>query len=451
MNATLLARTARTAHVLARVPGERRMPFASRERLLARRDARVRELVRYAAETVPFYRDVFRSAGIRPEDIRTADDLFLLPVVDRDVVRADPGRFRSESRRAIGAVRFQTTGTTGLPVCIYHDRSSVLENMAFGERERVVEAHLARKRARYRILSFGMAWGSTASTVQAENRRATLIPALRRVRVPLSEPFDGLVRMIDDIRPDVIRGPGSHLEAFFRLLVARGARVHLPRVVVYGSDMMSRECRALMEERLGVPVISRYNSVECFKIGFVCEERGGFHVHEDLCHVRVLRPDGSDAAPGEVGEVAVSNLVNRGTVLINYRLGDLATLAEGSCSCGRELRLLSDLEGRTMSSVRRPDGSFAHEGWVWLVVRKWPGVIQFQLVQQEATRFELRLSTATPGHFEEVAAQIAAELEPVLGEGSTVDPVYCDELTPGPRGKFRNVVPLRGGDRTRSA
>jgi phenylacetate-CoA ligase len=438
----LLARTAATARVLGRVRREQRIPYASRDRLIARRDARVRDLARYAAGTVPFYRDVFRAEGIDPDEILRVDDLARLPLIDRDLVLADPERFRSASRLGAEAVPFRTNGTTGLSLLVHHDRDSLLANMAFGERERIVETHFVGRRLGYTTLSVGWDYGSTAAHARAVNRSSTLIPGLPRVRVPMSEPFDRLVQTIDEVQPEVIRSCGSHLEAFFRLVAARDLRMHLPKVVLYGSDSMSREGRTFIEERFGVPVISRYNCVECFKIGFLCEEREVFHLHEDLCHVRVLRPDGSEADKGEVGEVVISNLVNRGTVLLNYQMGDIAALVDGECPCGRELALLTELQGRANNVLYLADGSFVHEVGVWVIVRRRPEVIQFQLVQRERSRFELRLSTATPDDFARLAGPIISELTPLLGEAATIEPVYREELPPGPRGKFRYVVPL---------
>ena len=84
--------------------------------------------------------------------------------------------------------------------------------------------------------------------------------------------------------------------------------------------------------------MSRYNAAEAFKIGFYCEQRTGFHLHEDLCHVRIAGADGATAGPGEVGRIVISNLVNRASVLLNYPIGDLGAIAAEPCPCGRTLQ-----------------------------------------------------------------------------------------------------------------
>ena len=142
-----------TLTVLRHVPGQRKATYLPREQLLARRDERVRDTVRYAAETVPYYQDLFRREGIDPAEIRTAADLERLPLVDKLELRADPMRFVSGSARARDAVVYRTVGTTGVPVEIRHDRTSLFEGVAHAERERAIESRFVGKRVRYTRMS----------------------------------------------------------------------------------------------------------------------------------------------------------------------------------------------------------------------------------------------------------------------------------------------------------
>jgi phenylacetate-CoA ligase len=91
----------------------------------------------------------------------------------------------------------------------------------------------------------------------------------------------------------------------------------------------------MITEQFGIPLIALYNAVESFKIGFMCEEGKDYHLHEDLCHVKIVDKSGKTVADDEQGEVIISNLVNRATVLLNYRLGDFASRTSRTCACGR--------------------------------------------------------------------------------------------------------------------
>ena len=99
-------------------------------------------------------------------------------------------------------------------------------------------------------------------------------------------------------------------------------------------------------------VLSVYQAVEIGIIGWECERQCGHHLNVDLCPIRILDSDRRELPIGESGQVVTSNLVNRGTVLLNYMLGDLATRLPEPCGCGRSLPLLSHVQGRTTDWLR---------------------------------------------------------------------------------------------------
>jgi len=138
----LLTRLKGTMVVAVNLPQQWHLPYLPPDQLYAIRDERVRQIVRYAAETVPFYRDFFASQGMDPRDIRTAENLEQLPLIDKEVVRLQPERFVSTSRWGREAVPFDTSGTTTVPQTIYHDKRSILLDSAFNERGRQVRRKL---------------------------------------------------------------------------------------------------------------------------------------------------------------------------------------------------------------------------------------------------------------------------------------------------------------------
>lgn len=180
--------------------------------------------------------------------------------------------------------------------------------------------------------------------------------------------------------------------------------------------------------------------MEAFKIGFFCEHASGFHIHEDLAHVRILGSDGATAAPGEAGEIVVSNLVNRASILLNYPIGDVAALSEGGCPCGRTFRLLSELEGRAEDVLPLIDGRFVHPRAIWQVFKQDREVLQYQLTQHDPERFELRLVTADEPAFARARNRALPSLRALLGPGATIEASRGSELDRPANEKFRAVV-----------
>jgi phenylacetate-CoA ligase len=310
-------------------------------------------------------------------------------------------------------------------------------NIAWGERERETEVHFVGQRYGYDVLQITHP-GAADQRVREYYGRVSFRPLRPRLHAAtVADPIDELLERLNRVRPPSVRGFGTHLDLFFATLVARGVDFHRPRVVVYGGDAMPERGRRLLEDELGIPVLSRYGASEAMKIGYTCEARDGFHLHEDLTHVVV------DAPEGELGELVISNLVNRGLVLLNYRVGDLGRLGGRDCPCGRTGRLLTALEGRVDETIRLPDGTSVHPVLVRLACGTSGEVLRFQLRQEEPDRFRLKLVLAEPSRFEEVAAIVLDALERVL-PGCRIDCERHDELVPEPGArKFHAVMPLR--------
>ena len=426
--------------VCANLPGQRGIPFVSEEKLCELRDAKLRQIVNYAADTVPYYQKLFRKEGIDPETIKTVHDLRRIPLVEKSTVRKTPHLFVSTSRLGKQSIPFTTSGSTGEPTRIYHDHNSLLVNIAFGERERSVLSAMCGKRVGLRE-AYIVRSGSTITKVWDFYKKHTFASSSRpRLLLDVLQPFEKIVDAINAFRPGILVGYGSYLEALFRTLKFKGTRMHLPRVLFYGAECMTDPGKALIEKEFGVSVLSMYNAVEAFKIGFFCEARHGFHLHADLCHVRIMNANGEDVPAGDKGRVVISNLVNRGTVLLNYCLGDVASLAIGKCSCGRVLPLLSELEGRVEDILLLSNGGFVHPRAVWAVLSQRNEVLKYQLVQHEPERFEMKLVAEDYQSYKRVVGDILADLRRLLGVAAMIECEHYTALEPEESGKFRPVI-----------
>lgn len=439
---TIVRRLAGSARVAAQLAGQRGVQFLPRERLEAVRDARVRDTVLHAAAHVPHYRELFQRERIDPREIRCAGDLARLPLLSKEELHATPGRFLSNAMGSAPTLELTTTGTTGVPVAVVHDYRSLLANLAYGERERVVESSLAGG-GRYSILEITRE-GSTSRRIRAFYDAHTIRPArLPYTTISVGEPIDRIIDAIEQQRPDVVWSYAAFLETFFRLLLTRERPRYLPKVVSYGGGGMSAEGRSLIQNQFGVAVLSNYSAVEALKLAFLCEESDGFHIHEDLCDVRLLDPSGVPVAPGTSGEVVISNLVNRGTVLLNYRLGDMATAATEPCACGRTSAVLAQVDGRIDEIVVLPSGELVLTVQVWDALAGHSFISRWQLVQRASSSFELRVVVPDRNALEAAREELLAALRARL-PGAELEIVQVDDITLRD-GKFRPILPLETG------
>lgn len=427
-----IAWSTRDAHSFAR---------RSAEATRVAQESRLRRMVEHAYRTVPFYADSMRTLGITSADIRTADDLAHLPIVARAAIQRDPERFLSRARPKSEYLALRTGGSSGAPCVVYHDPVSALENTGHGERHRSVLARLTGKR-RFRVLGIGSPRGSEAE-LRAFVRRHALVPdvavAARALRTMAEAPED-IARDLAAIRPDVVLSYGSYLERLAEVLEHGRGSYFLPAVLAYGGDAMSAVGRERIVRGLGIRVWSSYQAVECTKIGFECEHHTGLHVHADLCALRIVDGEGRTVPDGTSGEVVISNLVNRGTVLLNYRLGDQAALSPGACPCGSALPLLGFPEGRIEDWFSVPSGERIYTQRLRALFTDEVDVRRYQIVQESVAAVRVAIVAAESADRAALAARVAGALRAVLGPGVALRIDFVTDLERTALGKVRTII-----------
>jgi len=123
--------------------------------------------------------------------------------------------------------------------------------------------------------------------------------------------------------------------------------------------------------------------------------------------------DDNEVSPGGRGHLVLSNLTNRATVLLNYRLGDIVTLGHSTCSCGRNLPTIENIDGRSDDLIRLANGDPLHALAVLEKLQKVPGVAQIQLVQEAPERFVIRAIAAKTPDRAQTAAELVSNLRSV--------------------------------------
>jgi phenylacetate-CoA ligase len=448
VNVTLLRRVAWSARLAAQAPLQARFPFRSPAAIERAQRHRIRRIVAHAHEHVPYYRETMRRLALAPGDVRSAADLAKLPLLERDDLQRDPEYFASRYWPDGACLRLRTGGSTGEPIEVLWDPQALVEIGAYRERLRSVLLTASHRRLRYREARVVSPLDASAATSRAFDATALLPRALRIDWITLSvlDPPEINLPRLNAYRPDVVSAYGSYVESLFAHVAATGRPFHRPSAVVYGADPLSDRMRAMISE-MGIGVFSAYASIEAFNIAFECERHTGMHLNDDLAPVRVLDGDGREQPPGESGEIVVSNLVNRGTVLLNYRLDDIAAKLPGRCACGRNLPRLSLLEGRGDEWVQRASGERVHPQWVRAPLSGDPAVWRYQVVQPAPGRLRVEIVADPAGDEAALRSRVTRELEGRLGDGAHVTVDFVDSLPRSARGKVRPVMSLQARER----
>ena len=215
-----------------------------------------------------------------------------------------------------------------------------------------------------------------------------------------------------------------------------------PTLIVFSSAVLADAIRHVIENEFGIPVFSSYQAVEALKIGFECERHRGIHLNIDICPVRIVDGSGHSLPDGETGDVVVSNLVNRATILLNYRLGDLASILPENCSCGRQFPLLSFPQGRNDDLLELPSGREIHPQAVCRIFRDEPQIWQYRIIQETPSRIRVALVASDSIDRASIKERVISKLSRILEEQIELDVNFTSSIAPTAGGKSRAVLSL---------
>jgi len=409
-------------------------PRRPREDVVAYRNRRLRLLLEHAYENVTYYRKLFDREGLKPRDIRTVEDLRLIPVTGKgdlqflpagDVIAKglDPGRLR----------RSRTSGVTGEPFTIYR-----------GPFEWLPHGLLRRRAVRYlglgvRDVTANVTWVRPINPGAKRSFRPNLqsIGLCRQIKVDCMQSPGDILSRVADISPDVLTGYAGTVSLLAQAMEEGPPHDIHPRFIMVGAEVLTRAMRRRIERAFSAPVYNLYCSHEFGMIAWECLKTGEMHTGDDGMVLEVQRGD-RPAAEGEQGEVIATNLHSFAMPLIRYRSGDLVTRGSETCACGEPFSTIRDIRGRMIDYFPLPDGSLLHP---YEIVSRMEGgsepwIRQYQIIQEKVERFVLMVVPEGSPPAEKLD-RLKEDVGKRLGEEVELEVMVVPRIEREPHGKFR--------------
>ncbi|MGW0687631.1 phenylacetate--CoA ligase PaaK [Streptomyces sp. NPDC002754] len=381
-------------------------------------------------ERVPFYREAFDKAGVRPEDCRTLADLGRFPFTTKADLRDNYpfGMFavdQSEVRRL-----HASSGTTGLPTVVGYteDDLSMWSDMV----ARAIRAAGGRPGHKVHVAyGYGLFTGGLGAHYGAERLGCTVIPASGGMT-------SRQVRLILDLKPEIIMVTPSYMLTLLDEFERQGVdpRTSSLKVGIFGAEPWTEEMRREIEERAGIDAVDIYGLSEVMGPGVAqecVETKDGLHIWEDQFYPEVVDPLTGEVLPeGEHGELVFTSLTKQAMPVIRYRTRDLTRLLPGTARPA--FRRMEKITGRSDDMViLRGVNLFPTQ--VEEIVLRTPGVaphFQLRLTREGrmdalTVRAEAR-PDATPEERETAARAIAAGMKDGVGVTVAVEIVDPETL-----------------------
>ncbi|XXF78659.1 hypothetical protein P2318_02570 [Myxococcaceae bacterium GXIMD 01537] len=410
------------------------MPRPALKELVSRR---LRAIATHAARKVPFYREHFARAGVQPESLRSVEDFARLPLLTKDLLKANSDRMLAEDappREQL--LERSSSGSSGAPVRLFFDPLKELPR-------RVQELRLLTSHG-YRLWQTQLVFdhpGHLAPKPFLPQR----LGLWRRMMFPSWLGVDEALKLVNAERPHVLHGVLSSLRMVALAVKASGGLGYKPSLLVSKGELLDAATRSLIETSLGAPLVDYYATEETGIIAWQCPSGAGYHIDQDFVHVETLTPDGEPTKPGEVGEICLTNLYMRAMPFIRYRVGDLGALSPEPCPCGRGLPLLKNLHGRRVDLILTPEGEIHHPFALMVIMEEVPEVVRYRLQQVALDRIIARVNWQ-PGMSAEdkeaAARKVREGFHERLGASVRVEVEEVETFTHGMGEKFPLVQGL---------
>jgi phenylacetate-CoA ligase len=348
-------------------------PYLPRAEIDRQKLQRMKHLVELAYTEIPVYRDKYDAVGFKPSDLRTIDDIELIPVITKqELVAAFPDRCLNPRYRPEDLFHTRSSGSSGQTLLIRVDLDAIVSDTIQGVRQFVMQSGGEYRPSDLIAHVYTVPWWfSSIAGAYPTAFISNVLPAAR------------VAEHLGEMQPEILSCYPSNLEALVEHAELFDQRL---RLAVTHSEHSTKTARAQWARRLGAPVLDEYSSEEATRIALEAP-CGHYHVCEDSVHLEVLDPvTMCPQTPGKSGVAVITNLLNEAMPFIRYVQGDCITEPASPEPCGMNWKQIESIGGRANDAFINKFGRSAPAGSLLDITYRWMfdcdiHLKQFELVQ----------------------------------------------------------------------
>ena len=421
----------------------------SREALRELQNERLRATVKREYDNVPVYRERMDAKGIKPEDIRTVDDLRYLPFTFKTDLR-DHFPFGLLAAPKSEIIRIQgSSGTTGKPIV-----SGYTKNDVYVWSEMVARALVAAGGTKDDIIQVAYGYGLFTGGLGA-HQGATELGAMT---IPMSSGnTQRQIMMMKELGVTMLCCTPSYATYLGETIRDMGIDPKKDlrlKSGIFGAEPWTEEIRRKLEELLDIDACDIYGLTEIAGPGvaFECLEKNGMHVNEDHVIPEIIDPVTEEPLPyGTSGELVFTTITKEGMPMLRYRTHDICVLHNEPCACGRTTVRMGRITGRTddMLIIR---GVNVFPSQIESVLVSVKGVAPFYMLivdranSTDSLEVQVEIDDAyfgdTVADLERIRNEIGEKIKSVVGISAKITLVGAKTL-PRSEGKAKRVIDNR--------
>lgn len=316
---------------------------ASREKLNEIQTKNLIEQVKHVYNNVPLYRQRMDEKGVKPEDIKSLDDLKKLPFTSKQDLR-DTYPYGMFAVPMEDVTRIHaSSGTTGKQIVVgYTDGDMDIWDTCVA---RQLTAIGATKEDKVHVsYGYGLFTGGLGLHGGSHKLGCTTIPVS-------SGNTARQLTIMQDFGSTILGATPSYAMYLGESAERMGIdTTKLPlKAGIFGAEPWTEEMRQSIEKSLNIKAYDIYGLTEICGPGvaFECTEQKGMHVNEDHFIIEIIDPETGENLPdGEKGEIVFSSITKKAFPLLRFRTKDIGVITHEKCACGRTFVRMSKPLGR---------------------------------------------------------------------------------------------------------
>lgn len=386
------------------------------------------KLLAYAVKNSGFYRELYKDINI--SEIREAKDLKKIPIVNKEMLRANIDRVVTIPKK--GSVEGHTGGTTGKSLVVRSRIEDSMKRMAMLDhfKARVGFEHRKMRRATFN--------GQHIIPPNQNSKTFWRYNAACKQMIYSSfhlteENMELYVESLNNYKPQAIDGFFTSMCDLAGYIERHDINLDFTPIAIFPtSETLTPNGRELLERVFNCKVYNQYASSEGAPFVTECKNQ--------VLHIELA--SGIFEEYDETGEVLVTSFTTYGTPLIRYRIGDCMVFTEDiKCNCGLRGPIVQEIQGRRLDYLYTPSGAKINAGNVANLLKNVPNaIIRAQFRQMRINKITVLLEVDPLLYSAQVEHVIRKEFLHKFGENMEVEICVVPEIPREKSGKFRMII-----------
>ena len=391
---------------------------------------KLKHIINYAYRNINGYNKLYNEAGVRPEDIKSLDDIKLLPFVTKQLLRDNLSDFTNKNIVKWKKYYNTTGGSTGIPFGFYNSDNSQIED-AF--------IHSGWERIGWEL--GGMTASLRGAFIGSEKNYYEYDKVWNVLNISnyylTKDTLPKYITVIKKYNPKYLHAYPSAATILSDFIIDSGSVGQIAfKMIFLGSEGLYNWQKAIIRQAFpDTPIFNWYGHAEKNILADWCEKNEKYHINPFYGHVEILNKHNKEVTIGKIGELVGTSYWNYATPFIRYKTMDTARKGEAKCTdCGRNYLILENIEGRLQEEIITSTGRKISMTSINMHNDVFNNIKQFRFKQ--ICKEEIILNVIKKDEYNQKdEAYIYKELKKKLGNDIALKINYVDKISKNKSGK----------------